>query len=87
MKKEDFQRLYTQAKSEILKTATAKLQGELSGAVDVLSGIMHDEEAAPQTRANCATSILQFGMKFTTETDVIARLEAVERIQEEERKG
>lgn len=82
MKKPGFKDLYAQAKAEILKTATAKLQGNLTGAIDTLAAIMKDEETAKQTRANCAVAILQYAAKFTETTDIIERLEALEDAQE-----
>lgn len=82
MKKPEFKKLYTQAKADILKTATAKLQGNLCGAIDTLSEIMQDPEAAKQTRVNSAVSILQYGARFTEATDIIERLEAIEEAQE-----
>jgi len=78
MKKPGFKELYAQAKAELLKTATAKLQGNLAGAIDTLAAIMRDEETAKQTRANCAVAILQYAAKFTETTDIIERLEALE---------
>lgn len=81
MKKPEFKELYAQAKADILKTATAKLQGNLCGAIDTLTEIMTDKEAPKQTRANCAVSILQYGVRFTEATDIIARLEAIEEAQ------
>ena len=81
MKKPEFKDLYAQAKGEILKTATAKLQGNLCGAIDTLTEIMTDKEAPKQTRANCAVSVLQYGAKFTEATDIIERLEAIEEAQ------
>lgn len=81
MKKPEFKELYAQAKADLLKTATAKLQGQLCGAIDTLTEIMNDKETAPQTRANCATSILQFAARFTETTDILERLEAVEDAQ------
>lgn len=81
MKKPEFKALYSQAKADILKTATAKLQGNLCGAIDTLTEIMKDTEAPKQTRANCAVSVLQYGAKFTEATDIIDRLEAIEEAQ------
>ena len=78
MKKPGFKELYAQAKAELLKTATAKLQGNLAGAIDTLAANMRDEETAKQTRANCAVAILQYAAKFTETTDIIERLEALE---------
>ena len=81
MKSPEFKDLYAQAKADILKTATAKLQGNLCGAIDTLAKIMTDPEAPKQTRANCAVSILQYGAKYTEATDIIERLEAIEETQ------
>ena len=82
MKNPGFKDLYAQAKAEILKTATAKLQGNLTGAIDTLAAIMKDEETAKQTRANCAVAILQYAARFTETTDIIERLEALEDARE-----
>ncbi len=79
MKKPEFKTLYTQAKGEILKAATAKLQGQVSGAIDTLVEIRDDKEAPKQTRANCAVNILQYAARFTETTDIIERLEDVEK--------
>ena len=81
MKKPEFKELYTQAKADILKTVTAQLQGEFSNSVKTLAKIRDDEEAPKQTRANCATSILQYGARFTEATDILERLEAIEEAQ------
>lgn len=81
MKKDEFRALYTQAKAEIIRTATAKLQGNLGGAIDTLAEIMNDKEAAKQTRANCAVSILQYGARFTETNDLLERLERLEEAQ------
>ena len=82
MKKPNFREMYNQAKGELMKTATAKLQAHLSGAVGVLVAIMNDTETAAQTRVNCAVSILQYGARYAESTDIIKRLEAVEAAQE-----
>ena len=81
MKSPEFKDLYAQAKADILKTATAKLQGNLCGAIDTLAEIMTDEEAAKQTRVNSAVSILQYAARFTETTDILERLEAIEEAQ------
>ena len=81
MKKPEFKALYTHAKGEILKAATAKLQGQVTGAIDTLVEIRDDHEAPKQTRANCAVNILQYAARFTETTDIIERLEAIEEAQ------
>jgi len=81
MKKPEFKAMYSQAKADLIKTATAKLQGNLCGAIDTLAEIMHDPDTAKQTRANCAVSILQYASRFTETADIIERLEAIEEAQ------
>ena len=83
-KSPEFQKLYNQAKAEVLKDATAKLQGNMCKAVDTLTEIMEDPETAKQTRANCATAILQYGARFTETADILERLEALEEASEQE---
>jgi len=78
MKKPDFKALYERAKGDLLKTVTARLQGSACKAVSVLEEIMGDPETAPQTRANCAASILQYTARYTETADIIERLEAIE---------
>ncbi len=80
-KKADFRQLYTEAKADIVKDATAKIQGHLSGAIDTLIEIMNDSEAPKQTRANCAVSVLQYGVKLTEAADIITRLETLEAME------
>lgn len=81
MRKPDFKILYSQAKAELVKNVTAKLQGQMCNAIDTLVEIMNDTDAAKQTRANCAVSILQYGARFTETADILERLEEIERIQ------
>lgn len=81
MKAPAFKKLYSQAKADIVRTATAKLQGNLAGAIDVLATIMHDPQAGNQTRVNSAVAILSYGARYTEATDIIERLEALEEAQ------
>ena len=46
---------------------------------DTLVEIRDDKEAPKQTRANCAVNILQYAARFTETTDIIERLEEVEK--------
>lgn len=78
MKKPAFKDLYAQAKGEFIKTAAAKLQGNLCGAIDVIADIMADKGTASQTRLNAAVSILQYGAKYTEAFDILERIEALE---------
>lgn len=81
MKAPSFKELYSRTKADILKTATAKLQGELCGSIKTLCEIRDDTTAPKQTRANCAVSILQYGRQFAETVDILERLEVVEAAQ------
>ena len=81
MKTPAFKELYARTKGEIVKQATAKLQGTLCSAVDTLVEIMKDKETAKQTRVNSAVSLLQYAARYTETTDIIERLEAIESAQ------
>lgn len=78
MKLPDFQQQYTQARAELIKAATAKLQSCMTSAVDVLMAIMQDEDAPKQTRVYAAINILQISKQFTEQTDILERMEALE---------
>lgn len=78
MKQPDFQEQYAQARAELIKAATAKLQSCMASAVDVLAAIMEDEEVPKQTRAYAAINILQISKQFTSQTEIIERLEELE---------
>lgn len=81
MKKPAFREAYNQAKGEIMKIATAKLQGEIAASIDTLAKLRDAEDTPKQTRANCAVSILQYSTRFVETTDIMERLEAVEAAQ------
>ena len=80
MKKESFKRQYNQAKAEIVKQATTKLQVNLSKAIDTLVEIMTDKDSAPQTRVNCAESIIRNTLKLVELVDIQEELERLKAI-------
>lgn len=79
MRKEEFKTLYSQAKGELVRSATAKMQGHLCGAIDTIAAIMNDPEAPKQTRLNGAVSILQYASKYLETTEILDRLEDLEK--------
>lgn len=81
MKKADFKEMYNEAKKEILKSATAKLQSQLGGAVDTLVNIMNDESVAAQTRVNSAVNIIQYAQKFTETVELLESVHEIEKAQ------
>ena len=79
MKQEDFQQQYAQARAELMKSATAKLQNHRTAAVDVLAEIMTDETVPKQTRVYSAVNILQIAKQYT-QTEMAERLIEVQKI-------
>lgn len=84
MKKDDFKRLYAEARKGLLKATTEDLQKMTASAVRVLADIMNDAEVPANTRIYSATSILQFASKYTELNDVLSRIEALEIERERE---
>jgi uncharacterized protein (UPF0147 family) len=78
MKQPDFQQQYAQARGELIKAATAKLQNHMTAAVDVLAELMNDETVPKQTRVYSAVNILQIAKQYTSQTEIIERLEELE---------
>ena len=78
MRDPSFKQLYRDIKADMLKDAAALIQSRLSEAINTLYDIMKDPEAPPQTRANCAESLIRNTLKFTETADIMERLEDLE---------
>ena len=78
MKKEQFRELYNRAKSDLLKSATAKMQKYLVDACDVIADIMRDKETSQQVRLNASDCIIRNTIKLLEQTDIIERIEHLE---------
>lgn len=82
MKTDDFQRLYNDAKSGLLKETTADLQAKTGEAVQVIASVMNDASVNPNTRIYGATAILQYATKYTELLNILERIEALEKERE-----
>lgn len=80
IKDDKFKTEYRQARAELVKTASAKLQSRLSTAIDVITEIMTDESAPPQVRLNAAELIVKRSLSLFETVDIIERIEALEAI-------
>lgn len=76
-----FRAKYERARRELLEQSTSALQGRISAAIDTMGEIMADPETPAQTRLNAATAIIGNALKLNEQTDVLTRLEALERLQ------
>ena len=78
MKKEQFRKTYNDAKADLLKSATAKMQKYLVDACDVIADIMRDKETSQQVRLNASDAIIRNTIKLLEQTDIIERIEHLE---------
>lgn len=78
MKKEQFRKTYNDAKADLLKSATAKMQKYLVDACDVIADIMRDKETSQQVRLNASDCIIRNTIKLLEQTDIIERIEHLE---------
>ena len=82
LRNEAFKKKYDQARKDLLEQNTAALQGHLGVAIETLAEIVQDEKASQQTRLNAAEAIIRNSLTLTKQTDIIARLDALERREE-----
>jgi transposase len=74
----EFKAQFERAKSELLRTATAKLRREASTCVEVLARIAQDEKAPPAARVSASTVILKFALDAETQEVLEERLRRLE---------
>lgn len=82
LRDEKFKARYDKLRYELLERNTATLQGHLGAAIQAMADIVEDEKTAPQVKLNAADAIIRNSLKLTEQTDIIKRLEALERAQE-----
>ena len=82
LRNEAYKKKYDQARKDLLEQNTAALQGHLGVAIETLAEIVQDEKASQQTRLNAAEAIIRNSLTLTKQTDIIARLDALERREE-----
>ena len=76
---ETFKAEYDRRRSLVLNEACNSLQATLTKAVDTIKCIMEDTDTAPQVRLNASALILQNCLKYTEQTDIISRIEELEK--------
>ena len=74
----DFQKVLRDRKEAILKTAVNKMQGYLTRDVEILQEIIEDPNTSPQTKVNAIQTLMNQLRDWTTTTDIIKRLEALQ---------
>lgn len=79
LRNKSFKEKYDEARKELLEQNTAALQSHISAAIDTMGEIVSDPEASQQVRLNAAEAIIRNSLKLTEQTDIITRLDALER--------
>ena len=82
LKQPEFKAMYDAARREVLEQTTASLQGVLSDAMLKLWEIGNDPENAPQVQINAIEAFIRNLLKLTEQTDIIKRLDALERLEQ-----
>ena len=74
----EFQREYRKAVSELVAEAATQAKQSLSPALSTLREVMQDTDQNAQARISAARSVLEYGLKLTEQSDVLARLDELE---------
>lgn len=74
----EFQKVIRERKEAILKTAVNKMQSYLTKDVEILQQIIEDPETSPQTKVNAVKVLFDQLRDWTTTTDIMKRLEALQ---------
>lgn len=68
---------------QVVKESVYKMQSELTKCIDTLVALRDSPEVNPQVRVSACNSIMNHCRDFTLSVDVIERLEALERMEED----
>ena len=79
---EDFQRVLFERKEQFVSAAVTRMQSALSEAAEVLKDIINNEDIAAQVRVNAISVLFQQCKAWTTELDIMKRIEALEKDME-----
>jgi len=74
----EFQKTIRERKEAILKTAVNKMQSYLTKDVEILQQIIEDPETSAQTKVNAIQTLMNQLRDWTTTTDIMKRLEALQ---------
>ena len=79
----EFQKVLRERKEAILKTAVNKMQGYLTRDVEILQEIIEDPNTSAQTKVNAIQTIMNQLRDWTTTTDIMKRLETLQKPSED----
>lgn len=76
---EDFTTRLEEERSKLVSDATERLKSKLAAATSAIAEVMEDQDAPPQVRVNAARTILEFSLKYVEVSDIVRRLDELER--------
>lgn len=79
----EFQAAYKTALAELLEDATTQAKQSLNPALTALREITEDGGQQAQARVSAARSLLEYSLKLTEQTDILAQLQELEKWREE----
>ena len=79
----NFQKVIRERKEAILKTAVNKMQGYLMKDVEILQQIIEDPDTSAQTKVNAIQTLMNQLRDWTTTTDIMKKLEAIQKASED----
>lgn len=79
----EFQKVIRERKEAILKTAVNKMQGYLTKDVEILQQIIEDPDTSAQTKVNAIQTLMNQLRDWTTTTDIMKKLEALQKPSED----
>ena len=79
----EFQAEYKRAFAGLVEDATRQAQQAIAPAMSTLREIVEDGDENAQARISAARSILEYSLKLTEQTDILARLKSLEDAQNE----
>ncbi len=80
LRNDEFKKRYAEARYQLIEQSTGFMQGLVGEATAKMRDIMNDPNAAPQVQLNAADAILRNTFKLTEQTDILTRLDALERL-------
>lgn len=75
---EEFQKVLTERRTELLQDTVRKMQAGLNEAVETLQGIINDPDCSPQTRVNAIATLFSHCRAWTEAVDIMERLQRIE---------
>jgi len=78
LRNDNFKIRYNEAKRQIVENTVTYLQTKLQEATATIVDIMNNADNAAQVRVNAARCIFDYCLKFTEQTEILNRVEALE---------